>query len=57
MREWSEMRTIGDLSLREKIGQMLVCGFDGHQPTDGIRDLIRQYGLGNIIYFSRNAYW
>ncbi|KKX56460.1 MULTISPECIES: glycoside hydrolase family 3 protein [Brevibacillus] len=49
------MRTIGDLSLREKIGQMLVCGFDGHQPTDGIRDLIRQYGLGNIIYFSRNA--
>lgn len=49
------MSVIGRLSLRHKIGQMLICGFGGHQPTDGIRELIREYGLGHVILFSRNA--
>jgi beta-N-acetylhexosaminidase len=43
-----------DWTLREKIGQMVMCGFDGKQPTEGIRMLIRDYKLGGIIYFRRN---
>lgn len=42
------------LSLREKIGQLFMCGFGGFEPTDGIEELVREYGLGGIIYFRRN---
>lgn len=42
------------LDLKSKIGQLFMCGFDGHEPTAGIRRLIGEYGLGGIIYFRRN---
>jgi beta-N-acetylhexosaminidase len=45
---------IDNLSLREKIGQMIMCGFDGAVPTEGIQQLIQEYHLGGIIYFRRN---
>lgn len=45
---WQEM------DLREKVGQLFVCGFDGFAPTEGIRRLIAEYGLGGIVYFRRN---
>lgn len=48
------MRSWHDLSLKEKVGQLFVCGFGGHEPTDGIRQLIRDYGLGGVVYFRRN---
>ncbi|QGQ99389.1 beta-N-acetylhexosaminidase [Paenibacillus psychroresistens] len=46
---------IDQLSLREKIGQMIMCGFDGAVPTAGIEQLIQEYHLGGIIYFRRNV--
>jgi beta-N-acetylhexosaminidase len=42
-------------SLRDKIGQMVMAGFDGKAPTDGIRALIRDRKLGGVICFRRNA--
>ena len=48
-------RDLSEWTLREKIGQMVMCGFDGKQPTDGIRMLIREYRIGSIIYFRRNV--
>lgn len=42
------------LSLKEKIGQLFMCGFDGTEPTAGIEALVREYGVGGIIYFRRN---
>lgn len=42
------------LDLKSKIGQLFMCGFDGYEPTEGIRRLIGEYGLGGIIYFRRN---
>jgi beta-N-acetylhexosaminidase len=42
-------------SLRDKIGQMVMAGFDGKTPTDEIRTLIRERKLGGVIYFRRNA--
>ncbi|KAI7848943.1 glycoside hydrolase superfamily [Circinella umbellata] len=36
------------------IGQLLMCGFDGLEPTPGIIDLIENHNLGSIIFFSRN---
>ncbi|MCZ8519255.1 MULTISPECIES: beta-N-acetylhexosaminidase [Paenibacillus] len=43
-----------NLSLKQKIGQLLMCGFPGTEPDAGIEGLIREGGLGGIIYFRRN---
>lgn len=42
------------LSLRQKIGQMFICGFEGTEPSEGTLELIEKYHLGGIIYFRRN---
>lgn len=45
---------ISQFSLREKIGQMVVCGFNGTEPSEEIMLLIKTYHIGGIIYFRRN---
>lgn len=40
--------------LHHEIGQLLMCGFDGTETTEGILNLIRNHHLGAIILFSRN---
>lgn len=47
-------RNVLDMSLEEKVGQLLVVGFPGKSP-DGARDLISGLRAGGIIYFSRNV--
>ncbi|MDQ0058828.1 glycoside hydrolase family 3 protein [Paenibacillus harenae] len=42
-------------SLKEKIGQLFVFGFHGTEPSEQIQALIREYGMGGTIYFSRNV--
>jgi beta-N-acetylhexosaminidase len=41
-------------TLKAKIGQMFMVGFEGGTPTDNILRLIREYQVGGIILFSRN---
>ncbi|MBI3599819.1 MAG: beta-N-acetylhexosaminidase [Nitrospinae bacterium] len=41
-------------SLKEKIGQMLMIGFHGTTLTDELKEMIRDYGVGGVIIFSRN---
>lgn len=41
--------------LREKVGQLFMVGFDGLQPDDHIRRLIREYKVGGVILFRRNV--
>ncbi|WP_139488648.1 beta-N-acetylhexosaminidase [Brevibacillus dissolubilis] len=45
---------INRLTLRQKIGQMICCGFEGTEPSPEIVELIEQHHLGGVIYFSRN---
>jgi beta-N-acetylhexosaminidase len=42
------------LSLQEKIGQMLVVGFHGHEPPPHILDWLREGRVGGVILFARN---
>ncbi|MCL4407254.1 MAG: beta-N-acetylhexosaminidase [Thermotogae bacterium] len=42
------------MSNEEKIGQIMICGFDGTNPSENIQKLIRDYHLGNVILFKRN---
>ncbi|MFE5323341.1 beta-N-acetylhexosaminidase [Paenibacillus sp. NPDC056579] len=41
-------------TLKRKIGQMVMCGFHGTEPSDDIARLIRDEHIGGVIYFRRN---
>ncbi|SFN06813.1 beta-N-acetylhexosaminidase [Formivibrio citricus] len=43
------------LSLRQKIGQLLMAGFDALTPDAQIENLIRNHHLGGVILFRRNT--
>lgn len=49
------MKTIEQMSLREKIGQMIVTGFPTTEMTPEIKEVIEHYKVGNIILFSHNV--
>jgi len=48
------MKTVEQMTLREKIGQMFVTGFPTMQLTDELKDVIEHYKVGNIILFTHN---
>ncbi|MBP1967398.1 beta-N-acetylhexosaminidase [Paenibacillus aceris] len=43
------------LTLRQKVGQLFICGFESLEPNAAITQLIEEYGLGGVIYFRRNV--
>lgn len=45
---------VDHLSLRQKVGQLFVVGFEGTEPSAAVGRLIEDHGLGGVIYFSRN---
>jgi len=42
------------LSLKEKVGQKIIAGFDGLMPPEYILDWLAQGQIGGVILFSRN---
>ena len=48
------MKKISEMTLKEKIGQVLVCGFQGTEYSEELKTLIEEYKLGNVILFTRN---
>lgn len=48
------MVDIKSMSLEEKIGQLLVIGFDGYEYNEHLQEIIEKYKVGNIILFTRN---
>jgi beta-N-acetylhexosaminidase len=48
------MKDFKDLSLNEKIGQLLLIGFKGHTLSEEIKSMIKEYKFGNFILFSYN---
>ncbi|WP_052888683.1 beta-N-acetylhexosaminidase [Thermogemmatispora carboxidivorans] len=40
--------------LRGQLGQLLMAGFEGTEPSPAILDLIENHRLGGVILFSRN---
>ena len=37
-----------------KVGQRFMVGFDGFEASLDVKRLIREYGVGHVIYFARN---
>lgn len=49
------MKTLEQMSLREKIGQMIVTGFPTTEISAEMKEVIEHYKVGNIILFSHNV--
>lgn len=47
------MTNINDLSIEQKVGQMMMIGWQNSQSEE-IVDLIKKYHFGNVILFTRN---
>lgn len=49
------MKNIKEMTLKEKLGQLIIAGFDGYEYNEHVRTLIEDYKVGNIILFTRNV--
>lgn len=49
------MKTIKEMTLKEKLGQLVMCGFEDGFYDEHIRVLVEEYKVGNVIYFARNV--
>ncbi len=48
------MKDLRELSLREKVGQLIFFGFHGTEINDHVISAIRDDHMGNVILFTRN---
>ena len=48
------MKNLKDLSLNEKIGQLLLIGIKGYILSEEMKNMIKEYKFGNFILFSYN---
>jgi len=49
------MKPLNNLTLEQKVGQLLMCGFHGQHADEQITRLIRDHHVGGVIYFRRNV--
>ncbi len=48
------MKDLSELSLRQKVGQLIFFGFHGTQVNDHVVSAIQDDHMGNVILFTRN---
>ncbi|MBR3163277.1 MAG: beta-N-acetylhexosaminidase [Clostridia bacterium] len=48
------MVNINDLTLEEKLGQMMMVGFNGNKINDRVKDLVLKYKVGGFILYKKN---
>ena len=47
-------RLVEDMTLKEKIGQLMVVGFNSSEVDQHIQTMINEYKVGGVILFDRN---
>jgi beta-N-acetylhexosaminidase len=45
---------LSQMTLKEKIGQLMVVGFQNHFVDAHMKEMIEQYKVGGVIYYDRN---
>lgn len=48
-------KKIKEMTLDEKIGQMVIVGFDGYTIDDSVRAMIQDYHVSGFILYGRNV--
>jgi len=46
---------IDSMTLQERVGQLVIVGFDGYTADDSIKTMIQSYKVGGVILFGRNV--
>jgi beta-N-acetylhexosaminidase len=46
---------ISGMTIEDKVGQLMIIGFDGTALTDELREMIAGHRVGGIIYYERNV--
>lgn len=46
---------LSSLTIKQKLGQLFMFGFEGHEVPEHMEMLFRDYYVGGIIYFRRNT--
>lgn len=46
---------VQEMTVAEKVGQMIMVGFPGTSPPPAALDLVAEQAIGGVIYFSRNV--
>lgn len=46
---------LAHLTIKQKLGQLFMFGFNGHNAPEHMEMLFRDYHIGGIIYFRRNT--
>ncbi|HEY9078388.1 MAG TPA: glycoside hydrolase family 3 N-terminal domain-containing protein [Anaerolineaceae bacterium] len=49
------MINLDGMNLDQKIGQVMVIGFDGVEISPELEEMIHRYHIGGIVYFARNV--
>lgn len=47
-------KTIKNMTLEEKIGQLFIVGFEGKEVDESLEELIEDYKVSGFIFFKRN---
>ena len=45
---------IDKMTIDEKIGQMVIAGFDGTETSENVKNLVEKYKIGGLILFKKN---
>ena len=48
-------KSVGNLSLTEKVGQMFMIGLDGFMPDETVMELIQTYKIGGFVISENNV--
>ena len=46
---------LSSMTLEQKIGQLMVIGFDGEEMSPDLQQMIAETGVGGVIFFARNV--
>ena len=49
-----KLKTVSEMTLKEKLGQLILPGFHSTYYDDQIKTLIEEYHVGNVLLFTRN---
>lgn len=49
------MKKLSEMTLKEKLGQLVMCGFEDDYYDDHLKTLVEEYKVANVIYFARNV--
>ena len=48
------MKTVKEMTLKEKIGQLILAGFHSYEYDEHLQKIIDENHIGNVILFTRN---